>query len=1530
MDTPSGVNKAERYLPDYDADNGTMRYETFSLPYTAPWGIIGEAAGGSISMVGGNRYTFISGMYAMDVAGALPMDAGGRTRYLYTIGSIKSGLKYAAVMDKGMLVCADNSLSEWKMRLANNISSRGATYDNEAVTFGPYAAVSGRTSDGHPCVAFGDFTSTGVTMQTLEFPDTLPSGVYPHISVTVRNDTFVLVLAVTGTDVIYYCDSWSSYDDIKDSFVRKKLSYGFNIQTMISSHQAQNSNDPRTYSDMSVIIMGKARSACSLDGKTWYEFNLPRSRKWDMIAAMDPYGMYIAAASDDTSSAIFTQNHGITWKNLPSYPYSEQVLSVNSCITNSMLSNGGLRYATLSTANHVYAILNEIPGDNDFTSSMIPSNRPSIPVDPNPDPIPEGPVFTPPPPDPPGPYTPPPVDPNDPGNLGAADPPGTSMRYNLTGINPNTWEYVFDIYEGVAPGGLEQVEHDDTLGGTGTASDPLTVLSGGGLQSVIHDSSLTGDGTSATPLAVVTSGFASATALANEVTARTNADTQLTSDLAAEITNRANAVTGVQTGLNAEITSRTTEVAALGTRIDNEATSRTSADTALGTRIDNETTSRSQADAALSLRIDAVENLGHYLGSTATYADLASFTLPANATTNDFVTVRADETHSGAITRYILTNLSPVTWTYDFDINTDVSGKMDKITNPSANLNKLTAVAADGNVTPLVDPNTLASLSDLSSHANNTAIHTTAAEKTAWGNKLGSVSHDATMTGDGTSSSPLSVVPPPATAGVFRGMVTDASAIPYDRVDWEVGDFILIQNTGQWEVLASKTSTSIAWNVLSGSLDLHYAQERTSMNLDGNSATGVCIYIEYTNLTDAREVVIDAYYNEKYFDSGVSDVAEQHGMRIALNPDNCAGFVTFTGGRAMPVYAFKESGRLCVHFARNEQNTETEYFNVYQAWKWVGAEKKLLPITTDFATDEPGPEKQLIQMTAPYQYHGVWRANERYITFTFPYTGDHFVSGTVSLRINHTNYVSFDFSAFYPIAYNDPILYFTPVCTEYQGGLAFAAMMDKFSTRYAQLKIDAGKIITPQAHWQAEIRVWERHSTSDNGPNETPVVRIETSNADYPSKATEAVLLFPQENGAVKLANTGAGTRIVINAAADNKHVQNGCQILFDLWYNETVSGNYVIETFIHGWFYVDRTMEKPSRCFIVQDSGGAAAQVYAYQDDGGAYCLWIPKTAQANFPGARVKVYSGLSGGAYTALPVIIDTPASAPAPSGGIVQCVDKSLAETPSLVITPKAGILGTIYTVTPEAGMISYGGLTMESDGKIWGKAGDVFLVNLPRCTHTIESSNVLSLQSYTAGGTTVSNPLAYVTSAPSKYFFGCSDVMTLWEDGYMFVRFTTESGSTQFGDVTWNGYNPRIRITKISSGGGSAFANMSHDSSLVGTGTQADPLKLARHVTESSYRINDLQPNGYVDLAMTFTAWEPMQISIVGVSKIDIWGRWEGTDSSLATTHSPAGTLSISPLGSGRMRIQNISGNILYGNIITINYDASAVFIYAQG
>lgn len=99
-------------------------------------------------------------------------------------------------------------------------------------------------------------------------------------------------------------------------------------------------------------------------------------------------------------------------------------------------------------------------------------------------------------------------------------------------------------------------------------------------------------------------------------------------------------------------------------------------------------------------RIEGLENLGQYVGTFDTKADIptnvSSFD---NITLNDFINIRADESKNNLPTRYIAKNINrntgEITWEYDISFSSDISGKVDKVVGYTDYIPKFTS---DGNI----------------------------------------------------------------------------------------------------------------------------------------------------------------------------------------------------------------------------------------------------------------------------------------------------------------------------------------------------------------------------------------------------------------------------------------------------------------------------------------------------------------------------------------------------------------------------------------------------------------------------------------------------------------------------------------------------------------------------------------------------------------------------------------------------------------------------------------------------------------
>ena len=137
------------------------------------------------------------------------------------------------------------------------------------------------------------------------------------------------------------------------------------------------------------------------------------------------------------------------------------------------------------------------------------------------------------------------------------------------------------------------------------------------------------------------------TQITNEVTARTQADSALTTR-----------VNELDQKISDETTARTTADTELGTRITNEVTRATTAESGLSTRIttvsDNlgtEVTARTNADSALQEQIDAITSKSDVVDVVGTKAALDSYDT-SKLNNNDVIKVLKDESQSNATTYY--------------------------------------------------------------------------------------------------------------------------------------------------------------------------------------------------------------------------------------------------------------------------------------------------------------------------------------------------------------------------------------------------------------------------------------------------------------------------------------------------------------------------------------------------------------------------------------------------------------------------------------------------------------------------------------------------------------------------------------------------------------------------------------------------------------------------------------------------------------------------------------------------------------
>jgi hypothetical protein len=138
--------------------------------------------------------------------------------------------------------------------------------------------------------------------------------------------------------------------------------------------------------------------------------------------------------------------------------------------------------------------------------------------------------------------------------------------------------------------------------------------------------------------------------------------------------------------------------------------------------------------------------------------------------------------------------------------------------------------------------------------------------------------------------------------------------------------------------------------------------------------------------------------------------------------------------------------------------------------------------------------------------------------------------------------------------------------------------------------------------------------------------------------------------------DTGLGAKqdkVIPYKAADNRagilvdlgaEVAGGAEVLFDILYNETQSGNLMRQAHIHGQFYGDMGI----RTGMVQN-GNVSVPVYIFKGtvegigNTRSY-IWIPNSVAAYFPSVKVEAWSKMGTGLFDSMSPTITTPATAP----------------------------------------------------------------------------------------------------------------------------------------------------------------------------------------------------------------------------------------------------------------------------------------------
>jgi hypothetical protein len=246
------------------------------------------------------------------------------------------------------------------------------------------------------------------------------------------------------------------------------------------------------------------------------------------------------------------------------------------------------------------------------------------------------------------------------------------------------------------------------------------------------------------------------------------------------------------------------------------------------------------------------------------------------------------------------------------------------------------------------------------------------------------------------------------------------------------------------------------------------------------------------------------------------------------------------------------------------------------------------------------------------------------------------------------------------------------------------------------------------------------------------------------------------------------------------------------------------------------------------------------------------------------------------------------------------------TPSVRFRPAAisGSLGTTINITPNAA--SENGLSISSDGKIGPfKAWDVVLVTFGLATWSGLADMKYNILDYNNSDSETQAMSAAVGA--NGYSISPKTFMLLKnQDGYIKLTLSPAASTTDF--TPSNSTNGIWHVARLTGG-------------AVAT-TMSTPLMLDSSAGISAARANDIKANDYIDIKMTFVQWEPITIEIIGVTKLEAYGRWNSTDSSLGITATTG--MEVTPLGGGSIRIRNVSSSTWYGNLVKVTYMPSAV------
>jgi hypothetical protein len=236
-----------------------------------------------------------------------------------------------------------------------------------------------------------------------------------------------------------------------------------------------------------------------------------------------------------------------------------------------------------------------------------------------------------------------------------------------------------------------------------------------------------------------------------------------------------------------------------------------------------------------------------------------------------------------------------------------------------------------------------------------------------------------------------------------------------------------------------------------------------------------------------------------------------------------------------------------------------------------------------------------------------------------------------------------------------------------------------------------------------------------------------------------------------------------------------------------------------------------------------------------------------------------------------------------------VDGSIAAATAILISPDTILQQEGLTIDP-------------TTGNIPAKKGDVFVATFPVMNWTGLSDISYAVAAYRSDGVQDQTTKNVKTSSYSSE--NETIMIVKRSDGYVRLYLVNSNPISNLKQTV--GSVSICHVAKITGGGG---------------GASNSPIVIPSSGI-SSLRANDIDANDYIEISMTFVKWEPISIEIIGVSKFEIYGRWNDSATSIGVT-APTG-VEVTPLGGGSIRIRNTSGAKWYGNLIKVTYRPSAV------